>query len=324
MRPPRASRHCFSWPLPQGGSYVRYGQHQERALPATNEIAQYNGEFFDRIADGSSRSADEVVRLICELFAPKSVVDLGGGAGHWAAAFLRRGVQDVLSVDGPWVPEAARVMSADHYMEWDLSRPLKLCRAFDLALCLETAEHLPSFSAPTLVETLTDAAPVVIFSAALPGQGGDGHINEQLPSYWAALFASRDFLCYSDLRARIWNLEAVEVWYRQNLLCFVRQRELDRWSNLLKEPRSPGSPLLDIAHPSIVLWHKLGAERLESYASRLECDVRQARSELQKTRSALAEIEESLLWRAWVKLRRCLSEARALNSRILEKIAPRQ
>ncbi len=276
------------------------------ASALTDETIQYGREFFAGIAEGSRRSADEVVALIFTIFSPNSIVDVGGGAGYWAAAFLERGVRDVLTIDGPWVPQAARVIPADRFLEHDLSQPLTLDRNFDLGLCLETAEHLPATAAPGLVRALTDAAPVVVFSAAQPGQGGDGHINERLPSYWAGLFADRGYVCYSDLRTRIWNDEAVEVWYRQNLLCFIRQSELHRWRDVLNEPRKVGSPLLDVAHPDLVLRHQLRAERLESYAQRLERD-------LQRTQSELARVEHSRVWRAWQKVSRPLQRLRKIN-----------
>jgi hypothetical protein len=275
-------------------------------LASTGETVHYGREFFSSVAEGSRRSADEVVSLIFSLFAPNSIVDVGGGAGHWAAAFLELGLHDVLTIDGPWVPRTARVIPADRFLEHDLSRPLTLNRNFDLALCLEAAEHLPASAAPGLVKALTETAPVVVFSAALPGQGGDGHINERLPSYWADLFAVHGYVCYSDLRTRIWNEEAVEVWYRQNLLCFIRRSELHRWRDVLKEPRKAGSPLLDIAHPDLVLRHKLRADRLESYAQRLEQDLQQARSDL-------ASVERARVWRAWQKVSRAIQGLRKIN-----------
>lgn len=43
-------------------------------------------------------------------------------------------------------------------------------RAFDLAISLEVAEHLPETSADVFVESLTAAAPIIVFSAAIPMQ----------------------------------------------------------------------------------------------------------------------------------------------------------
>jgi hypothetical protein len=265
----------------------------------------YGATFFAGIEEGSRRSAEAVVPLLIELFSPSSVVDVGGGGGLWAAACLASGVVDVVAIDGPWVPKAARITPPDRFLEHDLSSPLALNRTFDLALCLEAAEHLPASAAPELVRALTEAAPVVAFSAALPGQGGDGHINEQPASYWARLFASRDYVCFSDIRRRIWHDEAVEVWYRQNLLCFVRQSELARWGACLTTSIHHNDPMLDVAHPALLARHKAMADSREAYSHRLEADADRlrkeldwARGELEQRQAELDKIRNSPAWRA--------------------------
>lgn len=282
---------------------------------------EYGASFFENVAEGSRRSADEVVELIINLFGPDSIVDVGGGTGLWAAAFLDRAVGKVLAVDGPWVPENARAVSPAHFREYDLSTPLRIDDAFDLALCLEAAEHVPESAAVTLVQSLTDLAPVVLFSAALPGQGGEGHLNERLPSYWAALFADRGYECYTDLRTRIWFNDAVEVWYRQNLLCFVKHDHAARWEHVLKERREAGDPLLDIAHPGLVLRHKRQLEGLECYAQRLKGQVAQstkaaedAKRDLANLRATHELVVNSRAWRTWQAVRRLLPRRPAPGS----------
>jgi hypothetical protein len=265
----------------------------------------YGVTFFAGIEEGSRRSAAAVVPLLIELFSPRSAVDIGGGGGLWAAACLAGGVEDVVAIDGPWVPKAARVVTPGRFLEHDLSAPLVLDRTFDLALCLEAAEHLPASAAAGLVRLLTEAAPVVAFSAAPPGQGGDGHINEQPASYWARLFADRDYICFSDIRGRIWNDPAVEPWYRQNLLCFVRRSELARRGARLTASIHHSDPLLDIAHPAFLARHKAVADgretsirRLEAAADCLRQELDRARWELRERQAELNRIYNSLGWRA--------------------------
>ena len=98
---------------------------------------------------------------------------------------------------------------------------MHLDQRFDLALCLEVAEHLPASSAPVLIESLVSAAPVVLFSAAVPEQGGVHHINEQWPSYWEKLFAERGLRKFDVIRPLIWNNCSIQPWYRQNLYLFT-------------------------------------------------------------------------------------------------------
>ena len=92
-------------------------------------------------------------------------------------------------------------------------------------------------------------APTVVFSAAIPGQGGTQHVNEQWQSYWVELFEQQGFGVHDPLRPAIWDDESVDVWYRQNLLVFGRGRVSDlvvadlvhpaQWSALRDAPSDP-------------------------------------------------------------------------------------
>ena len=64
---------------------------------------------------------------------------------------------------------------------------------YDLALCLEVAEHVHADDAERFIQKLCTLAPLVIFSAAAPGQGGDGHIHCQPKGYWLELFSRFGF-----------------------------------------------------------------------------------------------------------------------------------
>ena len=84
------------------------------------------------------------------------------------------------------------------------------------------AEHLDPSRAASFVSDLCALAPVVLFSAAVPGQGGTHHVNEQWPGYWQDLFAVEGYLMSGALRWLIWNDDRVENWYRQNLMVCAR------------------------------------------------------------------------------------------------------
>jgi hypothetical protein len=268
------------------------------------EAPAYDDDFFALIAEGARRSAGEVVPLIKAFFAPASIVDVGGGGGHWAAAFRAIGINDVTTIDGPWVPQSARVIPPEQFREHDLSKPLTLERDFDLALSLEAAEHLPAAAADDLVRVLTEAAPVVIFSAAPPGQGGHGHINEQRASYWVSLFAEHGYACFTDLRSRIWHNQTVEVYYRQNLLCFIRGSELHRWTDRLSEQREPDDPLLDVAHPEMVLLQKSYIDDWEASSVWFKSQAAWFESEAARLHTELEAIINSRGWRTLQKIRR--------------------
>ncbi len=166
---------------------------------------------------------------VLELIRPASVVDVGCGSGPWLAACLKLGMTDGMGLDGPWVPLESLEFPRQLLRRVDLTKPLGESRRFDLAICVEVAEHLDPSAAETIVDTLTSLAPVVLFSASVPGQRGHHHVNEQWPSYWAAKFSTRGYQAYDPLRPRLWNDPAVGWWYAQNLILYVsRDAELSK------------------------------------------------------------------------------------------------
>jgi SAM-dependent methyltransferase len=189
----------------------------------TAEATPYDAAFYADQADGSLRSARVVVPIVMDLVRPTSVLDVGCGLGTWLAAFAEVGVSDFLGVDGDYVDRAKLKIPADRFRPVNLTDPPALGRTFDLAACLEVAEHLPAPAAPRLVKLLTEAAPAVLFSAAIPGQGGTDHINEQWPSFWRELFTANGFVRLDPIRPRVLRDRRVEWWYQQNAFLFVRQ-----------------------------------------------------------------------------------------------------
>lgn len=179
-------------------------------------MTTYGSSFYDIIRAGSQASAAAVVPLVHAAFAPETVVDVGCGEGWWAKAFEDLGAR-VLGIDGH--DGAAAVVD---YRQHDLAQPLNVdlggFNRCDLAVSLEVAEHLPPQRASGFVDDLCSLAPVVLFSAAVPGQGGHGHVNEQWPGYWAHRFGANGYAVSGALRFAIWENDQIENWYRMNLL----------------------------------------------------------------------------------------------------------
>jgi SAM-dependent methyltransferase len=205
---------------------------------------KYSRRFFRRITPDSDRSARIVVPLLATLFQPRSVLDVGCGVGGWTREFLAADL-DAVGVDRD-APGPLMEIPPDRYLHADLSRPLSLARQFDLALCLETAEHLPPERGPGFVRDLCALADVVCFSAAIPGQGGRGHINERPQSYWVELFQSLGFAKLDCLRPNLWHLPDVAPWYAQNLFAFVRSSRLPDFPTAVA---SAANWPPDIVHP---------------------------------------------------------------------------
>lgn len=213
-------------------------------------MPSYTDAFHAATAERNARSARRVVPIVIELTAPRSVVDVGCGLGTWLAAFVDAGVADAVGVDGPSVDRQRLSIPVESFLARDLTQPLDLGRTFDLAVCVEVAEHLPAQAAARLVGDLARLAPVVLFSAAVPGQGGTGHVNEQWPEYWAALFRDVEYDVVDCLRPRIWHDPDVQFYYAQNLLLFVSAAALERMPALRAEAqRRRGDPLARV-HPA--------------------------------------------------------------------------
>jgi SAM-dependent methyltransferase len=194
------------------------------------------------------RSARRIVPYVVELTGCRSVVDVGCGIGTWPCAFIEQGVQDVAGVD--FHEEARRLMiSPALFRKADLRRPVDLGRTFDLAVCLEVGEHLEEAFADGLVDSLVRLAPVVLFGAAVPGQGGWSHINEQWPEYWAARFRARGLAAVDCIRPRFWDDPDVDYWYSQNTVLYVQPDRLERSPELAAAAAWPGEPIKAIRHP---------------------------------------------------------------------------
>jgi len=154
---------------------------------------------------------------------PTSVIDVGCGTGVWLRAAIDNGIADAIGIDGIAVPEASLAVPRSLIAIHDLTTPINVDRRFDLAICLEVAEHLDEQFGPVLIESLTNLADTVIFSAACPDQQGQHHVNCQWPAYWQHLFNQRHYFCDDFARWAIWDNAAVEPWFRQNM--FVARRD---------------------------------------------------------------------------------------------------
>jgi SAM-dependent methyltransferase len=208
----------------------------------------YDPKFFESIREGSQRSAAVVVQRLNAVLMPSRVIDIGCGEGWWLRQFEERRVR-VLGMDNHEY-DSRMAIARDRYFRVDLSKPLPIdllpaSHEYDLALSLEVAEHIPADMAEEFVAQLCAFAPVVCFSAAIPGQGGDGHVNEQWPSYWANIFAKLRYVAINWPRSEFWYDDRVELWYRQNMMLFALGPRIADIEAAVWNVRTP----LDVVHP---------------------------------------------------------------------------
>jgi SAM-dependent methyltransferase len=223
----------------------------------TNKLYPFG--FYENRRLHTLTAARQVLAALPQGLARRCVADIGCGTGTFLAAALETGTEQAYGIEGDWV---TRDMLDDQKIAFD-ARDLE--RSFagpdvDLVLSLEVAEHLSAARAPGLVGDLVAMAPAVLFSAAIPGQGGVGHLNEQWQSYWAELFSARGYRPYDVLRPLIWTNEDIPAWYRQNIVLYLDDATA---SALGLSPTDPA--LLDRVHPAF--WTR--ANRELKYANAL-------------------------------------------------------
>ena len=217
-------------------------------VPSRSKV--YSRRFFSGMDRSSRPSAEAVIPFVCGLpgGAIRSVLDVGCGIGVWLSVFAARGIETV-GVDGDYVSRDELLIPGSQFVAHDLTAPLDLHRRFDLVVSLEVGEHLDANAAERYVASLVRHGDVVLFSAAIPFQGGVHHVNEQWPAYWISLFSDNGYRLFDVVRPAIWDDERVLAFYRQNLLLFASGTKADVLA-------SSGRPLLavtDVVHPGIFL-----------------------------------------------------------------------
>jgi SAM-dependent methyltransferase len=210
-----------------------------------SEVYAYGAEFYRFLGCFAVQSARRVVPKLRAVLPVRSVVDFGCGQGAWLSVWEATGAS-VTGVDGPYIDAAGLLINPGDFRTADLAGPIELGRQFDLAQSLEVAEHLPPTKAEQFVDTLTAHGSYVLFSAAVPGQGGENHVNEQPLGYWRALFRRRGYAAIDYLRPLIFDDPAVARWYRCNIMLYVKHEVISALPHRVRACRVPDDqPLAD-------------------------------------------------------------------------------
>lgn len=207
---------------------------------------QYSHDFYDYIDAGSRRSARAVAGLLLPEMTIASLLDIGAGHGAWAAEWLAAGVKDVVAVDGDYVARDQLAIPAGNFRAHDLATPLDIGRKFDLVQTLEVAEHLPHAKADLFVDNLVAHGEVILFSAAVPHQGGEHHVNEQPPEYWRSKFAAKGYAPFDFVRPGLVGKDGVMPWYRFNSYIYANVAGQQRLSRAILATRVADSQPLTI------------------------------------------------------------------------------
>ena len=211
----------------------------------------YDEKFYNAQKDGSYRSATIILPVLMKFIRPRSVIDIGCGVGTWLAVWKNLGAE-VHGLDGDYVDRSQLLIPAENFHPANLEERFSINAKFDLVETLEVAEHLTPARADSFVEDLTNLGDIILFSAAIVGQGGTNHVNEQMQSYWAEKFLRLGYVGIDCIRPQIWNIRQIEICYRQNTLVYAKSSELYRFPELQEYYLKHREGMIyDLTHPEL-------------------------------------------------------------------------
>jgi SAM-dependent methyltransferase len=211
----------------------------------------YDQSWHDAYGKQTFASANKILEYLLRLGPFHSVLDVGCGHGRWLASAKSVGARRIFGVDGHWTDRTKLLIPIDQFRAQDLTQEFDLGERFDLAICLEVGEHVASTSASKLVRSLVTHSDLILFGAAIPLQGGFGHINERWQSYWRDLFLQHGFVAYDVIRPKFWYDASIHYYYRQNMIVYVNKSaaRLSEAAGLLRTEMERDNHLFDFVHP---------------------------------------------------------------------------
>ncbi len=157
---------------------------------------------FDR---AGRRNAPIICGVLRDIFPQdRRIIDVGCGTGRYLQQFKAAGLLPVGVEYSPQLRKTcARRSLAVYPFDVNVPTPHPEGAPFDLAISLEVAEHVPETLAEDFVRYFEGLARNVVFTAAQPGQGGTGHVNEQPKEYWVEKFQRFGFMLDSETTNRV-------------------------------------------------------------------------------------------------------------------------
>ena len=217
----------------------------------------YNKYYFKNLSLVSYYAGKIVLNELYKLYKFTSVVDFGCGTGSWlkAANEIIKIKKELTGIDGEY-SKTIHIFKDAKYIYKDLENKIFINK-HDLAISLETAEHLSPERSKGFVKDLCSAADVVLFSAAVDGHGGTNHLNERTQSYWINLFKKNKYDPFIFInRKKYWFHKTFKKcpYYISGSFLFIKRRT-KMYKKLIKY-KVKKDTVVDIVHPYILTWRK--------------------------------------------------------------------
>ncbi len=269
----------------------------------------YDTEFYKYTKRVGKIRTKIILPMLEEVFKPKSVVDVGCGIGLWAKYFLEKGC-DVLGIDGEYVDKEIVEIPLESFHSMDLENErIVLPKRYDLCISIEVAEHLSGDRAESFIEDLCNLSDNILFSAAIKGQPGVGHVNCQYQDYWECIFNTKGYYAVDLIRDYLWYNEELlnnnSALIIQNLIFYSNDKK--RFDNERKQ-----KPITAIVHPKI---HEDQLTKLQNSLHKISL-IEQEKENLLKDNNNLIDDRENINNRLdvveneLIMLKKCLEKVR--------------
>lgn len=170
-------------------------------------------------ADAYHQHSNNLANFLAEyLPKDKPVYDFGCGVAFYLHHLQKNGFA-CMGVEG----FALNNFMHEQIVIADLTNPISVAKKGSV-ICLECIEHIPKEFEQTVLDTITNACDKhLIFSWALPNQGGVGHVNLVPQEYAIAEVERRGFKYLPDVTKQVrGNIEDNTSWFRTTLMIFER------------------------------------------------------------------------------------------------------
>jgi len=193
------------------------------------EEVKYKGKYFKKKYVKLRKWEERIGVCIVNMFAPKSILDLGCGIGSFLSGSFSAGCEDITGIELNYNYAKKYIARSifSHIRCGDVTEDLNLKRNFDCVISIEVAEHINPELTGLFVENLVNYSnKYIIFSAAAPGQPGRGHVNLREKSLWVKDIESQGAMIRKDLTKKCrkkWRLLGAPDYLLENLIIFKKK-----------------------------------------------------------------------------------------------------